>query len=252
MTTSAIVNSAMTARGPSGAGKGHSRVGRASSGIPAVRRCSGHGGHPSPPRDRARGTRPGGGVPTAQAVGDVRLVRRRPVAHRGGDQQVAEAAEEGHRRDHHGARGAGALREARERVKVRLDLGRHIHIRDAGAQRRLDQRGGGRGERPGAVDHGGRAVQRAVERGRIVDRRRRASSPGWACASASACPGRDRGAAGRTRARATPRPRTARCARRRRTPPRSDPIPLPAPAARSDPLRKSCPRWPIGASVRTP
>lgn len=40
------------------------------------------------------------------------------------------------------------------------------------AQGRLDDRCGRRGERPGAVDHGCRTVQCAVERGRIVGRRR--------------------------------------------------------------------------------
>ncbi len=132
---------------------------------------------PSLRRDRARRERSGRRVPTAQAVRDVRLVGRRPVAHRGGDQQVTEPAEEGHRRNHHGAGGTGALREVRERVDVRLDLGGHVDVRQAGAQRRLDQRGRGRGERPGAVDHGSRAVQRAVERGRIVDRRRPGLEP---------------------------------------------------------------------------
>ncbi|MEV4660958.1 hypothetical protein AB0J85_03325 [Micromonospora echinofusca] len=59
----------------------------------------------------------------------MRLVGRRPVAHRRGDQQVAEAAEEGHRGDHHRSRGAGAIREVREGVEVGLDFGRHVHVR---------------------------------------------------------------------------------------------------------------------------
>ena len=67
---------------------------------------------------------------------------------------------------------AGAVREVRERVGDGLHLARDVEVGDPCAQRRLDQRGGGLGEGPGAVDHGGRAVQCAVERGRIVGRRR--------------------------------------------------------------------------------
>lgn len=124
------------------------------------------------PRDRTGGARPGGRMPTAQSVRDGRLVGRRPVAHRGGGQQIAETAVEGHRGDDHGSRRTGAVREVRERVEVGLDLGRHIDVRDPGAQRRLDQRSGGRGEGPRAVDHGVRSGQGTVERGGVVDRRR--------------------------------------------------------------------------------
>jgi class 3 adenylate cyclase len=127
---------------------------------------------PPPPGDLARGARPGGGVPTAQPVRDVRLVGRRPGAHRRRDQQVAEAAVEGHRGDDHRSCGAGAVREVREGIDVGLDFGRHIHIRNPGAQCRLDHGGGGRGEGPGTVDHSRRTGQCAVERGRIADRRR--------------------------------------------------------------------------------
>ena len=172
MTTSAMVNSAITDCAPSGSGNSQSCCTGLSSWY-----CS----SPSLKRTRrparrswdtcASSTGPWCRVPTGQAVRDVRLVSAGPVAHGRRDEQVAESAEEGHRRYYGNAGHLRGLRVGGEHCGVRLDLRGDIDVRDPRAQGRLDHWPGGHRERARQLLMTAAApCQRPVQGRRIVHR----------------------------------------------------------------------------------
>ncbi len=185
VTLSAIVNSPTTGRRPSGGGSPTRRSGCRRRGTATGRSCRRPAARRAAPRHPAGGQRPLRRRPVGQPVGDADLVGRRPVAHGRRRHQVAQAAEEGHRRHDDDARCDRPIVEVGERVDVRLDLGRHVEVGDAGSQRRLDHGGRRGGERPGAVHDGGGAGDGGVELGRRPDVAGRTSRPG--CSAATAC-----------------------------------------------------------------
>jgi hypothetical protein len=108
----------------------------------------------------------GGGMPAAQPVRDVHLVRSGPLGHRRGHQQVAQPTVERHRRQHGGAGLAGCFADiggVGEHRGVGLDLGRDVDVRDPGAQGGRDHGTLGHRERTGAVDHRRRAGEGLVQ-----------------------------------------------------------------------------------------